>query len=54
MKYKCTNTYNQPMKVNGKIVNPGESIILPFKLEGFHIEQIEEKEEPNKKLKGGK
>jgi len=53
MKYKNTNPFEQAIKVKGIIFQPQETKILPFKVDGFNIEEIEEAEKP-KKLKGGK
>ena len=51
--YKVTNPFEQPMKVGKETFQPGETKIMPSKVDGFHNEEIEEREKP-KKLKGGK
>lgn len=53
MKYKVTNPLEQTVNCGKLVFAPKETKVLDFKPEGFHIEEIEQKEELKNK-KGGK
>jgi len=53
MKYKVTNSLEQTVKCGKLVFLPKETKVLDYiPGKGFHIEEIEQKEE--KSLKGGK
>jgi len=47
-KYKNTNIFEQPIKAGNLVFQPKETKILDYKIDGFHVEEIEETEKPKK------